>query len=374
MKFPEMFPGTRIIALEENYRSVQPILNLTNIIIEQAKEKYSKNLFTRKSGGSVPVLVEAQDENDQSVFIVDKIQQLCRQGIELNQIAVLFRAGFHSFDLEIELSRAQLPFIKVGGFKFVESAHIKDVLAHLRVISSPKDRISWYRILLLIEKVGPVTAQKIYDAVIGEASGYTGLLTSKSKAVAGAGLKRLKDLFSTIDIYSMPLEEMAEAIIEYYLPILKDRYDDHPKRAKDLEQLLAIMERYSNLEQFLTDMALEPPNTAMGDTFTVETPAEDRLVLSTIHSAKGLEWHTVFIIWALDGRFPSPHALHKEENLEEELRLMYVAATRARENLYFTYPNQVYDRSLGIVLDSPSRFIDMMPESILKQQSADYLV
>ena len=374
MKFPEMFPGTRIIALEENYRSVQPILNLTNIIIEQAKEKYSKNLFTRKSGGSVPVLVEAQDENDQSVFIVDKIQQLCRQGIELNQIAVLFRAGFHSFDLEIELSRSQLPFIKVGGFKFVESAHIKDVLAHLRVISSPKDRISWYRILLLIEKVGPVTAQKIYDAVIGEASGYTGLLTSKSKAVAGAGLKRLKDLFSTIDIYSMPLEEMAEAIIEYYLPILKDRYDDHPKRAKDLEQLLAIMERYSNLEQFLTDMALEPPNTAMGDTFTVETPAEDRLVLSTIHSAKGLEWHTVFIIWALDGRFPSPHALHKEENLEEELRLMYVAATRARENLYFTYPNQVYDRSLGIVLDSPSRFIDMMPESILKQQSADYLI
>ncbi len=370
MKFPEMFPGTRIIALEENYRSVQPILNLTNIIIEQAKEKYSKNLFTRKSGGSVPVLVEAQDENDQSVFIVDKIQQLCRQGIELNQIAVLFRAGFHSFDLELELNRSQLPFIKVGGFKFVESAHIKDVLAHLRVISSPKDRISWYRILLLIEKVGPVTAQKIYDAVIGEASGYTGLLTSKSKAVAGAGLKRLKDLFSTIDIYSMPLEEMAEAIIEYYLPILKDRYDDHPKRAKDLEQLLAIMERYSNLEQFLTDMALEPPNTAMGDTFTVETPAVDRLVLSTIHSAKGLEWHTVFIIWALDGRFPSPHALHKEENLEEELRLMYVAATRARENLYFTYPTQVYDRSLGIVLDSPSRFIDMMPENILKQQSA----
>jgi len=370
MKFPEMFPGTRIIALEENYRSVQPILNLTNIIIEQAKEKYSKNLFTRRSGGSVPVLVEAQDENDQSLFIADRIQQLSRQGIALNQIAVLFRAGYHSFDLEIELSRSQLPFIKVGGFKFVESAHIKDVLAHLRVICSPHDRISWYRILLLIEKIGPATAQKIYDAVTGEASGYTGLLTSKAKTAAGAGLERLKDLFSTIDTTSMPLEKMGEVIIEYYLPILKHRYDDHPKRAKDLEQLLAIMERYSSLEQFLTDMALEPPNTAMGDTFTTETPAEDRLVLSTIHSAKGLEWHTVFIIWALDGRFPSPHALHKEEDLEEELRLMYVAATRARENLYFTYPNQVYDRSLGIVLDSPSRFIDMMSDSILEKQSA----
>ena len=372
MKFPEMFPDTRVIALEENYRSVQPILNLTNVIIEQAKEKYSKNLFTRRSGGSVPVLVEAQDENDQSLFIADKIQQLVRQGIALNQIAVLFRAGYHAFDLEIELSRSQLPFIKVGGFKFVESAHIKDVLAHLRVISSPHDRISWYRILLLIEKIGPATAQKIYEGIVGEAAGYNGLPTGKSETVAGEGLKRLKNLFSTIDTDSMPLETIGEVIIEYYLPILKDRYDDHPKRAKDLEQLIAIMERYSSLEQFLTDMALEPPNTAMGDTFTAETPDEDRLVLSTIHSAKGLEWHTVFIIWALDGRFPSPQALHKEEALEEELRLMYVAATRARENLYFTYPNQVYDRNLGIVLDSPSRFIDMMSDSILEKQSAGY--
>jgi DNA helicase-2/ATP-dependent DNA helicase PcrA len=369
MQFPEMFPGTRIIALEENYRSVQPILNLTNIIIEQAREKYAKNLYTRRSGGSIPVLVEAQAENDQSLFIVDKIQELSRQGVELNQIAVLFRAGYHSFDLEIELSRRQLPFIKVGGFKFVESAHIKDVLAHLRVISGPYDRISWYRILLIIEKIGPTTAQKIYESVVSKASGLNGLQAVESKTGA-AGLKRLQELFETIDTYLMPLEKMGEAIIEYYLPILKERYDDHPKRAKDLEQLLAIMERYRNLEKFLTDMALEPPNTAMGDTFTADTPAEDRLVLSTIHSAKGLEWHTVFIIWTLDGRFPSSHALQKEEDLEEELRLMYVAATRARENLYFTYPNQVYDRSLGIVLNRPSRFIDMMPEDVLEKQPA----
>jgi DNA helicase-2/ATP-dependent DNA helicase PcrA len=170
----------------------------------------------------------------------------------------------------------------------------------------------------------------------------------------------------------MPLENMGEAIIEYYLPILKARYDDHPKRAKDLEQLLAIMERYSNLEQFLTDMALEPPNTAVGDTFTAETPAEDRLVLSTIHSAKGLEWHTVFIIWALDGRFPSSHAIHKEADLEEELRLLYVAATRARENLYFTFPNQVYDRGLGIVLNRPCRFIDIISDHILEKQATRY--
>ncbi len=370
MQFPEMFPGTRTITLEENYRSVQPILNLTNIIIEQAKEKYSKKLFTRKSGGSMPVLIQARDENDQSLYIVKKIDELCRQGIGLNQIAVLFRAGYHSFDLEIELNREQIPFIKVGGFKFVESAHIKDVLAHLRVIYSPYDRISWYRILLLIEKIGPATAQNIYTAIKNEGSGYTGLLSLKSKAVAAAGLQRLKNLFAAIDTHPMPLAKMGEAVINYYLPVLKERYDDHPKRAKDLEQLLAIMERYGSLEQFLTDMALEPPSTSIGDTLAADTPAEDRLILSTIHSAKGLEWHTVFIIWALDGRFPSPHAMQKEEDLEEELRLMYVAATRARENLIFIYPCDVYDRSLGLVLNRPSRFIDMMPPDILAKHAA----
>jgi DNA helicase-2/ATP-dependent DNA helicase PcrA len=370
MKFPDMFPGTRVIALEENYRSVQPILTLTNSIIKQAKEKYTKNLFTRKTGGSLPVLVNTQSENEQSLYIVDKIQQLRQQGIELNQIAVLFRAGFHSFDLEIELTRSRIPFIKVGGFKFVESAHIKDVLAHLRVLANPYDRISWYRILLLIAKIGPAGAQKIYEAIVAEGVGVAGLQSVNLKSAAAKGLQRLKDLFAVVDTLKMPLEHIGETIIEYYLPILKDRYDDHPKRAKDLEQLVAIMERYSSLEKFLTDMALEPPNTAVDGTFTANNPEEDRLVLSTIHSAKGLEWHTVFIIWALDGRFPSSHALHKEGELEEELRLMYVAATRACQNLYFTYPNQVYDRSLGIVLNHPSRFIDMMPDDILEKQSA----
>jgi DNA helicase-2/ATP-dependent DNA helicase PcrA len=372
MQFPKMFSGTRIITLEENYRSVQPILNLTNVIIEQAKEKYSKNLFTRKTGGSIPVLVSAQDENDQSLFVLHKIQELRGQGIPLNQMAVLFRAGYHSFDLEIELNREQVPFIKVGGFKFVESAHIKDVLAHLRVIANPNDRISWYRILLLIDKIGPATARTIYEAVKKEASGFNGLLTMKYRKGAVSGLERLKSLFSAIDANSMPLVKMGEAVMEYYLPLLKEKYDDHPKRAKDLEQLYTIMERYRHLEQFLTDMALEPPNTSVGDTLSAEHFLEDRLILSTVHSAKGLEWHTVFIIWSLDGRFPAAQALYKEEDVEEELRLMYVAATRARENLFFTYPNQVYDRSMGVMLNRPSRFIDLMPESILQKQSVRY--
>lgn len=367
--FPQMFPGTRIISLEENFRSVQPILDLTNVIIERAKEKYTKNLFTRRTGESKPVLVEAQDENSQSRFVIDRVRELNNCGVPLDQIAVLFRAGFHSFDLEIELSREGIAFIKVGGFRFAESAHIKDVLAHLRVISNPKDRISWYRLLLLIEKIGPKTAQTIYNSVMQENAGHMGLLTASFKSDSSAGIRNLKNLYVEIDSHALSVAEMGEKIIAYYTPILKEKYDDHPKRAKDLEQLIGIMERYHDLEQFLTDMALEPPNTSVEDARLARDPEEESLVLSTVHSAKGLEWHTVFVIWALDGRFPSIQSLQKEEEIEEELRLMYVAATRAKEALYFIYPQQVYDRGSGMVLNHPSRFIDMIPESILAKES-----
>jgi DNA helicase-2/ATP-dependent DNA helicase PcrA len=256
----------------------------------------------------------------------------------------------------------------MGGFKFIESAHIKDVLAHLRVIANAYDRISWYRILLLIEKVGPKTAQRIYAATVNEKSGYTGLLSAKIGRIKG--LDRLKKLISTLDTHPMSIAEMGETIINYYMPILKNRYDDHPRRAKDLEHLVEIMVRYKRLDQFLADMALEPPNTSFENSLYADAGASnsDRLILSTIHSAKGLEWHSVFVIWALDGRFPSVHALHKEEELEEELRLMYVAATRAKENLFFTYPGNIYDRSTGLVLNRPSRYLDNMPDEILEKQ------
>ena len=364
--FPKMFPGTRMVALEENYRSVQPILTLTNVIISRAKEKYTKNLFTRKSGGTTPVMVNAEDEYSQSRFVIDQIKNLQHQGIALNEIAVLFRASFHSFDLEIELSREGIAFVKMGGFKFVESAHIKDVLAHMRVMANVYDRISWYRILLLIEKIGPKSAQKIFETIIKEKSGYTGLLSAGIDRIKG--LDRLMDLFSTLDSHPMSIAEIGKTIIDYYLPILKETYDDHPRRARDLEHLTEIMDRYKSLDQFLTDMALEPPNVSFENSLYNSDSTPDRLILSTIHSAKGLEWHTVFVIWALDGRFPSVHILHKEEELEEELRLMYVAATRAKEKLFFTYPGNVYDRSTGLILNRPSRYLDGITDDILEKK------
>jgi len=369
MEFPNIFPGTEIIKLEENYRSVQPILNLTNIIIGRAREKYTKKLFTRKSGGFAPILVDTATEKSQSRFVLDKILEFHQQGIPLHQIAVLFRAGFHSFDLEIELNREGIPFVKVGGFKFMESAHIKDVLAHLKVISNPYDRLSWFRMLLLLDKVGPKTANNIYEAIVAEQSGYTGLLTVKDKSSRQNGLSCLKDLYTTIDSKPMSVAEIGETVLNYYAPILTKKYDDHPRRIRDLEHLLEIMERYLDLEAFLADMALEPPSASIDDNLSSADVQEDRLVLSTVHSAKGLEWHTVFIIWALDGRFPSIYALNKEDEMEEELRLMYVAATRAKENLFFSYPMQVYDRHSGIMLSQPSRFLDMIPDHILEEHT-----
>jgi DNA helicase-2/ATP-dependent DNA helicase PcrA len=370
MEFPKRFTGTRIVRLEENYRSVQPVLELANIIIDRAADKYTKTLYTRKSGGTPPLLVTAADENHQSQFVVETAKKLNQSGIPLDQITVLFRASFHSFDLEIELGKQSLPFIKVGGFKFMESAHIKDVLAHLRVLLNPFDRLSWYRILLLLENIGPQTAQRIYDTIAKEPSAKAGIGAVKPRKGYAEGFDRLKALFAQLDVTRMSVAELGASIIEHYQPILEAKFDDHPKRMKDLEQLVSIMVRYRQLEQFVTDMALEPPDTSVdGGRVYTQSSSEKRLTLSTIHSAKGLEWHTVFIIWALDGRFPSVYAMDKSDDLEEELRLMYVATTRAKENLFIIYPLQVYDRGTGMVFGQPSRFVDGIPDDILQRQA-----
>ena len=367
LSFPDHFPGTTVIRLEENYRSVQPILHLTNQIIDQAAYKYTKTLFSRKEGGSCPRLVRTPDENSQSRFIIDQIRDLSLEGVRLNRIAVLFRAGFHSFDLEIELGREGIPFVKVGGFKFMDSAHIKDVLAHLKVIHNPDDSVSWNRILLLLEKVGPKGAARLFSDLRDTRAGHRGLEHLKLKPTITKSVEKLTSLFAALDPENMTIAGLGEHIVQYYQPILRHRFDDYPKRERDLEQLLTIMERYSDLETFLTDMAIEPPSNTIEGAFSAAQPSdESRLTLSTIHSAKGLEWHTIFIIWSLDGRFPALRSLNKEDEIEEELRLMYVAATRAEDNLYFICPGQAYDRATGMILNRPSRFLEHLADDALE--------
>jgi DNA helicase-2/ATP-dependent DNA helicase PcrA len=316
----------------------------------------------------VPQLVQTPNEKSQSRWVIDTVVQLRRCGIRLGRIAVLFRASYHSFDLEIELNREGIAFIKVGGFKFMESAHVKDVLAHLRVLANPYDRISWLRILMLLDRIGPKTAQAAYDAVVRVGRGHEGLFAGKDRCIVRKELDGLRDLFHRLE--AIPRShpgELGTAVLAYYKPLAEKMYDDHPRRVRDLEQLTAIMERYESLESFLADMALEPPTAAADNHLTGEWRDPDRLTLSTVHSAKGLEWDAVFVLWALDGRFPSQYALEKEKDLEEELRLMYVAATRARERLYFLCPAYAFDRATGTVLNRPARFVADLPENLLER-------
>jgi DNA helicase-2/ATP-dependent DNA helicase PcrA len=363
MDFPALFPGTKVYKLEENYRSTQPILNLANEIIQGATEKYAKHLFTRKLDGPLPALVQAAGENAQSRFIAQRILELREEGVPLDEIAVLFRSSFHSFDLEIELSRRNLPFVKRGGFKFIETSHVKDLLAHLRVIENPLDAVSWNRLLMLVEGVGPKKAQDLIASFVRSEQPLAVL-----REVSGRSSRPLKDLAIMLEeaarSTSLTPAEQVNEVYRYYLPILKEHYDDYPKRMRDLEHLYTIAERYAGLNDFLADLALEPPDASVADVEAGDRD-DERLVLSTIHSAKGLEWQCVFVIWVVDGRFPSAYSFLTEEELEEERRLFYVAVTRAKKHLYLTYPINIYDKATGAILSKPSRFLDAVPSSML---------
>jgi DNA helicase II / ATP-dependent DNA helicase PcrA len=365
MEFPALFPGAAIYKLEENYRSTQPILNLANCIIEEAAEKYTKHLFTRKLDGPLPTLAEAAGENAQSRFVAQKILELREEGVPLSEVAVLFRSSFHSFDLEIELSRRGLPFVKRGGVKFIETAHVKDLLAHLRVVANPLDAVSWHRVLMLVEGVGPKKAQDVLATLVRSESPYDVL-----RAASGRSGQGLKNLAHTLESLSAAEDrrtaEQVNHIYEYYLPILKEQYDDYPKRLRDLDHLHTIAEGYPEVEAFLSDLALEPPD---GSAVDVEAPDRDdeRMILSTIHSAKGLEWQCVFVIWVVDGKFPSIYSFVTDEELEEERRLFYVAVTRAKRHLFLTYPINVFDKGSGMLLSKPTRFLDHISPAMFEQ-------
>lgn len=365
-EFPKHYTGAKLITLEENFRSIQPILDLSNRVIAGAANRYEKQLFSRIPGGEMPQIVCAENEHQQSVYVVERILELREQGVSLKDIAVLFRSGYMSFDLELELQRANIPFQKYGGMKFIETAHIKDLTAMLRVIHNPRDAVSWYRILLLHEGIGPKTAEKIVQDIMENRMSFKkfsqGVIEGEVQAPHEFVKypRRIADLFGALSEASReqmaPPEKLAY-LVEYYRPILKKQYDDYQKREKDIETFLLITERYRSLNSLLTDLSLDPPMESLSD---MEAPTKDDeiLTLSTIHSAKGLEWNTVIITNCLDGRFPSVAAATDPDALEEERRLMYVAATRAKENLIITYPTNLYDRDAGIILSKPSRFID----------------
>jgi DNA helicase-2/ATP-dependent DNA helicase PcrA len=374
MDFPKVFPRCRIITLEQNYRSTQPILNLTNSIIENSKEKFSKKLFTKKESSDKPVYIETQSPNIQSKFIVQRILELREEGIELKDMAVLFRNAWHSDDLEIELGAADIPFIKFGGIRFTEASHIKDLIAYLKISYNSSDTISWFRILQFLKGIGEKTASEITGRMSADDKNFEFLKKivventntgsndlkdfsygkkdidlGKKKYISEKGrivykkkycmeLYKLYKMLSSLKQKNLLPYDQLKIISDYYYPIFKEKYDDYNKREKDIESLFYIAQRYKKLGDFLSDFTIEPVKESQIGA-SLENKDEDRLTLSTIHSAKGLEWHTVFVIYMVDGYLPSTMSMGSPEELEEERRLLYVALTRAKENLYLIKPN-----------------------------------
>ena len=356
LQFPELFPGTRIIKLETNYRSTQPILDVANAVIAPARRSFTKCLTAQRGEGDhPPVFFEARDEADQSRFVVDTIQALAGEGTPLDRMAVLFRAGFHSFDLEVQLNKAGIGFVKYGGFKFVEAAHVKDVLSFLRARLNPTDRLSLSRALMLLPGVGPGKSKQIIDwlaetkADLGQVDQFPG----RSKA-SQEGLKDLAGLMSRLEAAEPggPSAEVAQ-VMDFYRPYLEQRFDDHPRRMRDLDQVADLAHNYRSTYRFLADLALDPPTNLFSG-----RDVNGRLTLSTVHSAKGLEWEAVFILWATEGRFPAGPALEDEEALEEERRMMYVASTRAKDRLFLCSPVRSFSHHQGVVFHTRSRFLD----------------
>ena len=354
MRFPEQFPGAAIVKLEENYRSTEPILQLTNDIIAHAEKKFAKTLFTSKTGGSRPTLAAAPTEAAEARFVVETIGQLRQEGVPLNQIAVLFRSGFHSFKLEIELANHALNFDKRGGLKLTESAHIKDLLSFFRVAINPWDNLSWNRILLQLDKVGPKTVQKILTALRASDSPFAALAAYHPAPALKAQFDQLTATLAQLIQPGQTPSGQFDLVMQYYEPVFKKMYfDDYPKRRRELDQIKALVDGYGDLQAFIDDTALDPPETgAQTDSLSDDT----RLVLSTIHSAKGLEWDTVFVIGLAEGRFPHMKATLGEQ-WEEERRLLYVAATRARNQLYLTYPQEMVTSDRQQIRTTMSTFL-----------------
>jgi DNA helicase-2/ATP-dependent DNA helicase PcrA len=361
--FTQDYPQCRVIKLEQNYRSTQPILGLCNEILAGAREKYDKRLFSQNLDGPKPQLLSPLNDMTQAKVALDKILELGRD-FDYQDIAVLARAGFHTYHLEVQLNKAGLAYQKFGGMKFTEAAHIKDILAYLRLIQNPGDLPAWQRVMSLIPNVGPKTSEKLYRAVQEGDKKYVEKQCGKAE--------ELRDTLNILQEFRNRKDTpyyILESLLEHYQPQLKRAYpDDYPKRQSDLDQLHQVASSYSGLDVFLTDMSLEPPE-QMGEA----DPLQDKLTLSTIHSAKGLEWGAVIVLDLVEERFPSKHALMDSEAMEEERRLFYVACTRARRYLALSAPHSLHSRNQGVSTPAtPSPFLQELNKESLEQMSESF--
>ncbi len=342
LDFPAWFTTTaEVVTLERNYRSTQPILDASNAVIALASERFSKQLWTDRKAAAKPQLVSVRDEADQARFVAERVLAQRECGIALKSQAVLFRSSSHSAQLELELARRDIPFVKYGGLRFLEAAHIKDVLSLLRWAENPRCRTAGFRAARLLPGFGPATAARLLDAMAQSPDPVAAMAAFVVPASTAAQWRPLLDLYRDLrrPAAAWPLD--LDRVVQWYEPQLQRLHDDAPVRQRDLAQLQQIASSYPTRERFLTEVTLDPP-AATSDDAGAAGRDDDYLVLSTIHSAKGLEWHAVHILNVVDGCIPSDLAAGTRDELDEERRLLYVAMTRARDDLHLLVPQRFY--------------------------------
>ncbi len=343
LDFPSAFDApARVVALEQNYRSTQPILEASNAVLELAAEGYRKRLHSTRRSGQKPLLCTAEDEQCEVDYVVERILEAREAGLPLTRQAVLFRTAHHSDLLEVELGRRNIPFVKFGGLKFLEAAHVKDVLCVLRWAENPRDAVAAFRVLKLLPGIGPASASRVLDHLAASGS-LSELAQARVPAAARAAWPGLCELLGALADPATPWQGQLGAVRAWYEPYLEAHYDGARARLSDLEQLEQLSGGYESRERFLSELTLDPPD-ASGDLAGPPHLDEDYLILSTIHSAKGQEWDAVYLLRVADGCIPSDMSTGSEEQIEEERRLLYVAMTRARDELHLIHPLRFYVR------------------------------
>lgn len=341
LDFPDRFPGSSVIKLERNYRSTRPILDLANAVLEQATEGYAKHLWTEREGGVRPVLATCPDEASQADAVADVILEHHEAGVALRDQAVLFRTAHHSDLLEVELRRRNIPFVKYGGLRFLEAAHVRDLLAALRVLDNPRDELAWYRLLQLLDGVGPAGARRAMEAMgVADGEGLRRFVSGPAAVLptrAAEDAERLSGALRDCAESGLEAGPQVERLASALEPMIRRRYENADVRLRDLEAMAKVAGAFEDRTRMVAELTLDPP-ASTGDLAGPPLLDDDYVILSTVHSAKGGEWRVVHLIHAADGMFPSDMSTGSREEIEEERRLFYVALTRAREHLHIYAP------------------------------------
>jgi DNA helicase-2/ATP-dependent DNA helicase PcrA len=341
LDFPGSFTATEVITLDRNYRSTQPILTAANAVIDLAAERFTKNLWTDRQSERKPQIVTVFDEGTQARYVAEQILENREQGFTLKQQAALFRASDHSAQLEVELTRRKIPFVKFGGLKFLDTAHVKDLMAVLRFVQNPRDRVSGFRVLQLLPGIGPAAAGQILDRLSAFAEPLAAIGMIPPPPRGGGHWLALVDLVRQLRSRSVAWPAEMELIRRWYEPHLEQAHEDAAMRIADVLQLEQIAAGYPSRERFLTELTLDPPD-ATSDQAGVPLRDEDYVTLSTLHSAKGQEWKAVFLLNVVDGCIPSDLGTGSTDEIEEERRLLYVGMTRAKDELHLIVPARFY--------------------------------